>query len=117
MNKSIDDSIVNDMFDRLGRGSKQDKLNELMNYTDINKVRRIAERVGLNKIYPSTRLNKKYMVRDPITSHWIHFGQLPYEDYTFHNDLIRRDNFKKRNASWAYAPVYSPASLSYYLLW
>jgi len=47
----------------------------------------------------------------------VHFGQIGYEDYTKHGDLKRRNNFKKRNIKWGYASKYSPAWLSFYLLW
>ena len=69
------------------------------------------------KLYRSTRKEKKYMVKDPKTNNWVHFGQMKYEDYTKHGDKKRRDNFRKRNHRWANAPRYSPAWLSYYLLW
>ena len=47
----------------------------------------------------------------------VHFGDQRYEDYTKHKDNTRRDNFKKRNIKWGYAPKYSPAWLSFWLLW
>jgi len=47
----------------------------------------------------------------------VHFGQMGYYDYSYHGDLKRRNNFKKRNIKWGYAPKYSPAWLSYYILW
>jgi hypothetical protein len=40
-----------------------------------------------------------------------------YEDYTKHQDLHRRELFRKRNHKWADAEKYSAAFLSYYLLW
>ena len=58
---------------------------------------------------------KKYMVFNGTKM--IHFGQFGYEDYTKHGDEKRRDNFRKRNMKWAYARKYSPAWLSFYLLW
>lgn len=66
----------------------------------------------------STRKAKKYMIKNP-NGKWIHFGQMypPMEDYTKHNDLLRRDNYLRRNAKYANAPMYSPGFLSYYLLW
>jgi len=56
------------------------------------------------------------MVKNP-QGKWIHFGQMGYEDYTKHKDETRRDNFRKRNAKWSKAEKYSPAWLSYWLLW
>ena len=67
-------------------------------------------------IYVSTRKDKKYMVIHPITNKKIHFGST-MEDYTKHKDDIRRNAFLKRNAKWANADKYTPANLSYTLLW
>ncbi len=47
----------------------------------------------------------------------VHFGQMGYEDATKHYDLNRINRFKKRNWKWRNAPKYSPAYLSWYLLW
>lgn len=75
--------------------------------------------IGPNHIiYLSTRKNKKYMVKNPY-GEWIHFGQIPYKDGTL-NDKDRnnrRHKFLLRNAKWANSPKWSPAYLSYYLLW
>jgi hypothetical protein len=95
------------------------KLNELYQYSDPDEVNRRAMKLHLNEIHPSSRKDKKYMVFDPYKQKMIHFGSFSpkYEDYTKHHDEKRRDNFRKRNHRWANAPVYSPAWLSYYLLW
>ncbi len=87
-------------------------------YSNPKKVKQLAKKyVGndVNIVY-STRENKKYMVEDP-TGKWIHFGQLPYEDFTKHQDEERRDNFKKRNAKWAKQPKWTAGWLAYHLLW
>ncbi len=67
----------------------------------------------------STRKDKKYMLLNPNTSKWIHFGTMkpPMEDYTKHKDKLRRDKFRIRNAKWANQEKYTPGFLSYYLLW
>jgi hypothetical protein len=65
----------------------------------------------------STRANKKYMIQDPKTKEWIHFGQLPFFDYTKTGDEIKRLRFQQRNHKWARAPKYSPAFMSYFILW
>lgn len=67
-------------------------------------------------LYESTRRDKKYMIRTPDDK-WVHFGFFGMEDYTKHKDLLRRDAFRKRNKKWSTAPVWSPAWLSYYILW
>ena len=71
--------------------------------------------MGLNPVHESSRKDKKYMVFDGRTM--VHFGQMGYEDATKHNDTDRINRFKKRNWKWQNSPKYSPAYLSYYLLW
>jgi hypothetical protein len=73
-------------------------------------------------IKQSTKREKKYMIYDPNTKRWVHFGQLypPMEDFTKHQDLSRRDRYLKRatkiKGRWKSNP-YSPNRLSLYLLW
>lgn len=64
----------------------------------------------------SNRKNKKYKVLTPDDK-WVHFGDKRYEDYTYHHNEERRNQFRKRNWKWATAKPYSPAFLSYWLLW
>ena len=68
------------------------------------------------KLYISTHKNKKYMVQNP-DGKWIHFGDINAEDFTYHNDKERRQRFLTRNAKWRTADKWSPAWLSYHLLW
>ena len=68
------------------------------------------------KLYRSTKSNKKYMVYDPH-GHVVHFGQKGYQDYTAHKAKARRSRFRKRNRGWATAKRWTPAHLSYYVLW
>jgi hypothetical protein len=56
------------------------------------------------------------MVQNPDNK-WVHFGQIPFNDYTKHGDDDRRKRFRVRNSKWANAKKYSPAWLSYHLLW
>ena len=67
-------------------------------------------------LYLSTSKNKKYMVFDEDGKK-IHFGDLRFCDYTKHQDKKRRENFRNRNRRWKDADKYTPAHLSYYLLW
>jgi hypothetical protein len=68
----------------------------------------------------STRKGKKYMVYNPATGLWSHFGQLGYEDFTKHLDLKRRENYLARSAGihgdWS-NDKYSPNALSRAILW
>jgi hypothetical protein len=93
--------------------SKSELLKE---YSNILKVQKLAKKLGLNPVEISTRKDKKYMVRDD-EGHVKHFGLMGYQDYTKHQDETRRNSFLRRNRRWENAPMYSPAWLSYHLLW
>ena len=90
-------------------------MRDLRKISDPDYVREKAFDMGLNEVHPSSRKDKKYMVFDG--NKMVHFGSPLYEDYTFHGDKDRRDRFRKRNWKWQNAPKYSPAFLSYRLLW
>ena len=64
---------------------------------------------------PSTRKNKKYMVFHD--GKWSHFGQMGYEDFTKSGDEKKKKAFRNRNRKWLLEDKYSPAFLSYNLLW
>jgi hypothetical protein len=73
------------------------------------------------KIYSSTRKEKKYMVRDPKTkNHWVHFGQMGYEDYTKHKNKTRRKNYLNRSShirgNWK-RNKFSANNLAIHVLW
>jgi hypothetical protein len=72
------------------------------------------------KIYRSTRKEKKYMVKDPKTNKWVHFGQMKYEDYTKHKNKTRRKNYLNRashiNGNWKHNK-YSANNLAMHILW
>ena len=88
----------------------------LKQYSNISKVQKQAKKLGLNPVEISTRKDKKYMIRDD-DGHVKHFGMMFAQDYTFHQDEKRREAFQRRNHRWKDAPEYSPAFLSYWLLW
>ena len=71
------------------------------------------------ELYLSTRKNKKYMIEDP-NGKMVHFGQIPFEDYTKHHDEFRRNNYLKRTenmkGNWRDNP-YSPNNLARNILW
>ena len=94
---------------------QSNKLRELRNFSDPEYVMNKAKMMGLNPVHESSRKDKKYMVFDGRKM--VHFGSLPFEDYTKHRDEERLIKFKKRNWKWQNAPKYSPAWLSWYLLW
>ena len=68
----------------------------------------------------SNKADKKYMVLNPNTNKWIHFGQMGYEDYTKHHDEKRRENYLRRTENikgdWK-QNKYSPNILSRNILW
>jgi hypothetical protein len=47
----------------------------------------------------------------------IKFGNINYEDYLIHKDDKRRMNFRNRNKRFLNYDKYSPAQLSYNILW
>ena len=94
---------------------QSNKLKELRNYSDPEYVMNKAKMMGLNPVHESSRKDKKYMIFDG--NKMIHFGQMGYEDASKHRDLDRINRFKKRNWKWQNSPKYSPAWLSWFLLW
>jgi hypothetical protein len=71
------------------------------------------------KIYRSNSKVKKYAIQAPDGS-LVSFGQMGYEDFTKHQDPVRRANYLNRatniKGDWAKNP-YSPNSLAIRLLW
>ena len=67
-------------------------------------------------LYLSSSKNKKYMVFDEDGKK-VHFGDLRFSDYTKTKNKEKRNNFRNRNRKWKDADKYTPAHLSYYLLW
>ena len=65
----------------------------------------------------SKRKDKKYMILNPENNKWVHFGQMGYQDFTKHKDKERMVRFRNRNRRWANADIYTPAFLSFFLLW
>ena len=68
----------------------------------------------------SNKADKKYMLLNPHTNKWVHFGQMGYEDYTKHHDEKRRKNYLRRTENikgdWK-QNKYSPNNLSRNILW
>lgn len=99
-----------------------DKEKEILKWSDPVKVMRNAnEYFGKDiYIYLSSKDNKKYMIKNPTTDKWVHFGQMYYEDYTKHNNDKRRDNYLNRSGKikgdWKHNK-YSANNLSRNLLW
>jgi len=101
---------------------EDEKYEKLLKYSDPEKVRRnLHKYLGDIPLYISTRRTKKYMIQKP-DGKFIHFGQFdpPMEDYTKHQNEIRRINYLNRatniKGKWRDDP-YSPNNLSIFLTW
>ena len=91
---------------------------ELSKYSNYNLVNRLTKKLLKNNtLQISSRKNKKYMILNPETQKYVHFGEMGFEDYTKHKDKDRRDQFKARNHKWKFSKIYTPSFLSYFLLW
>ena len=85
-------------------------------YSNIQEFQRLANKYNIGKVFLSSRKDKNYMVKNPDVK-MVHFGAVGYADYTAHKDEERRKRFRVRNHKWSMSPKWSPAWLSYYLLW
>ena len=103
----------------------EEKYNELKKFSNPNIVKKKAlEIFGKDvKIAVSTRKQNKYMILNPHTNKWVHFGGFnpPMSDFTKHpDDPERRRRYLARataiRGDWASNP-YSSNSLSLSLLW
>lgn len=103
----------------------RDKLEQLKKISNPKEVIKNAQRYFNNpdiKVYLSNRKNKKYAIYDPINKKLVHFGQFdpPMEDFTYHNNIQRRENYLKRashiKGDWKNNP-YSANNMSIHLLW
>ena len=72
------------------------------------------------ELFISNRKNKKYMILNPETNKFVHFGSLAYEDVTKHQNFLRQKAYIIRASNikgdWK-SDKYSPNNLSMYLLW
>ena len=95
-------------------------LNDYSNYTIASKNAKIylGEKI---KLLVSTRADKKYMVLDPTTNKYVHFGQMGYQDFTKQqNDEERRKRYLARatkiKGNWK-DNKYSANNLAIHILW
>lgn len=91
-------------------------MEKLLQVSNPQEVMKKGRQLGLDVMISKAK-GKKYSFKNPITNKLINFGQLSYEDYTFHKDEKRREAFRKRNKKWATAPKYTASWASYNLLW
>ena len=101
-------------------------LNDCSNYHEV--VKRAKHYYGSDTILlPSTRRTKKYMIFDPYTNKFVHFGRMGYLDYTRYRQIydkktadLHRTRYLNRalniKGDWRNNP-YSANFLSILLLW
>lgn len=105
-----------------GMKNEDEKRQEVMKYSDPKKALENAVKyLKKDVIFSlSTKPKKKYMVMNPDTMKWTHFGEIGYEDFTKHNDPIRRQAYLKRTANmkgnWK-NDKYSANNLARNILW
>jgi hypothetical protein len=102
--------------DKIGTG---DPLYQVSNPRDVQREARDV--YGKDAIvYKSSNPKKKYQIQDKKTGKWVHFGDAKMEDFTKHQDPVRRERYLKRalgiKGKWRQNP-YSPNTLSILLLW
>jgi len=99
--------------------SKDDDLYKFSNPKEAQK--KAFEYIDKSAIlYKSSNPKKKYMIFDPNINKMVHFGQMNFEDYNKHKNIIRRNAYLKRTANmrgiWK-DNIYSPNNLSRNILW
>ena len=100
---------------------KLEQLKKISNPAEV--IRKAKEYLGKGIIiHVSTQKNKKYMVMNPNTYKYVHFGSFnpPMEDFTYHKNETRRNSYLKRatniKGNWR-NDKYSANNLSINLLW
>ena len=69
-------------------------------------------------LYISDKKNKKYMVYDPNNDKMVHFGDIRYDDFTKHKNVLRRNNYLARaSAIKGKNDKYSSNCLAMNILW
>lgn len=105
-----------------GMSNEVEKRKEVMEYSDPKKALENAIKYLKKDIVfsLSTKPKKKYMVMNPDTMKWTHFGEIGYEDFLKHQDPIRQNNYLKRTANmkgnWK-NDKYSANNLAREILW
>ena len=98
-----------------------DKYQQLLTVSNPDIVtRRLEEYLPGTQLYMSNQKYKKYAIHHPATNRLINFGDIRYQDYTFHKDEDRRRRYHQRalgiKGNWKSNP-YSSNLLSLRLLW
>ena len=94
---------------------------DIYKFSDPLKVKQNLDRyLGANyKLYISTKVNKKYMIKNP-NGKWVHFGEIGFEDFTKHQDEKRKQQYLARatkiKGNWK-DNKFSKNNLAINLLW
>ena len=97
-------------------------MDELSQFSDFNTAQQKAEDyLGVESVlFTSPKKDKKYRIYNPLNGKWVDFGAMGYEDFTKHNDPVRREKYLRRalniKGNWRENP-YSPNNLSIHILW
>jgi len=71
-------------------------------------------------LYLSNKKNKKYMIHDPFKNEFVHFGDINYQDFLKHKNLLRRKLYLNRacniKSDWK-KNKYSANNLAINVLW
>jgi hypothetical protein len=101
----------------------KDKIEQLLKVSNPKEVIKKAQQYFNDpdiKVYLSNKKNKKYAIYDKINKKLVHFGQMGFQDHTYHNDPQRRERYLKRasniKGNWK-DNIYSPNNMSINLLW
>lgn len=99
------------------------KLNQLLEVSDPKRVIINAQKYFKDpniKVYLSPDKNKKYAIYDPNINKLVSFGNINYEDYSYHKNEERRNNYLKRaskiKGNWK-DNKFSPNNLAIAILW
>ena len=88
----------------------------LKNYREYLKKHKLNE--DIHKLFYSYKKDKKYMIS--LDKKFVHFGSIKFEDFTFHNDDKRKENYLKMaskiKGDWR-NDIFSPNNLSINILW
>lgn len=92
----------------------------LQQHSNFIKAKKLANHIYGQPVDISTRKFKKYMIKDPLSNQYVHFGDVRYEDFLYHKNPIRRHSYLQRSAKinglWK-KDDYSPNNLSRRILW
>ena len=102
---------------------RKSKEEELKSYSNIERVYKNAKKYFKNNDFNidiSTRKDKKFMIYNPETNRWVHFGQFGAKDFTKTLDDGKRERYISRASKikglWR-DDKYSPNNLSLWILW